>query len=106
MEKGESAIRYEFLYRLLRPDENDVQQTGISAKNPQSNVSVLEHVANGSYGDLSKFISTSASKSAIKEFASHSKTPYLRIAVIDCDKLQKSESATFMDLTYQQKRSK
>ena len=103
MEKGEPAIRYEFLYRLLRPDENDVEQTDICAKNPESCVSVIQHVANGSYGGPSKFISTSASQSAIKEFASHETTHDLWIAVIDCDELQKSDSATFMDLTDQQK---
>lgn len=59
------------LYRLLRDDENF--HLGLSAKDPNSNVTVFNHVAYGSNGlNNSKYISTCGSLEAVRRFASKS----------------------------------
>ena len=57
------------LYRLLRPDENS--QLGLWAKNPESNVSVFDHVIKGSSREFdSRYISTFGSLNAMLKFKS------------------------------------
>lgn len=58
------------LFRLLRPSENP--KNGLTAKNPDSNVSVDDHVTKGSSGLPSKYISCCKSLETVKEFASKS----------------------------------
>lgn len=58
------------LYRLLRGNENF--QFGLSANDPNSNVAVFNHVAYGSNGPDSKYISTCGSLEAVRRFASNS----------------------------------
>ena len=70
------------LYRLLRPDEWDAQTKGIAPQRPGANVSVLQHVARGSYNS-SQYISTSASWGAIQDFARHSRTSPKKVAQIN-----------------------
>ena len=71
------------LFRLLRLDEN--LQNGLSAKDPNSGISVLTHVING--GKSSKYISTCGSLSAVLEFKSHCVVPGTVIVKILDEKL-------------------
>lgn len=59
------------LYRLLRADENPL--AGLQAKNPNSNVSVDDHVTNGSnlYANPSRYISCCKSLEAVRRFANY-----------------------------------
>ncbi|XP_063419261.1 uncharacterized protein LOC134702100 [Mytilus trossulus] len=63
----------EYVYRLLRPEEN--YENGIRAKNPNSSTSVFRHVLGGSWGPTSKYISTCGSLQALRDFASKSRRP-------------------------------
>lgn len=56
-----------FLYRLLRPHKEDFETAGLSAKDPFSTVSVNDHVAYGSRGYASSYISCSKSPEAVKD---------------------------------------
>lgn len=49
---------------MLRESEN--KDNGLSAKNPRSNIGVAEHVANGSSGGDSRYISTCSTLSAAR----------------------------------------
>ncbi|XP_063447029.1 probable serine/threonine-protein kinase DDB_G0278845 [Mytilus trossulus] len=55
----EEAKKHPKLYRLLRENEN--KNNGLRAKYPFSNISVGHHVAYGSKGEISKYISTCSS---------------------------------------------
>lgn len=63
----------DYVYRLLRPDEN--YANGIKAKHPNSTTSVFRHVLGGSWGSTSKYISTCGSLQALRDFASKSRSP-------------------------------
>ena len=71
------------MYRLLHPTENP--KLGLRAKDPKADVTVEEHVTNGSDGRDSQYISCSKSLDAIKEFASKSRNHPGRIVKIDTD---------------------
>lgn len=58
------------LYRLLRADEDPAK--GLTAKDPNSVVTVDFHVSYGSNGSDSRYISCSKTLEGINEFASHS----------------------------------
>jgi hypothetical protein len=74
------------LYRLLRPDEN--WQLGLWAKDPNSDVSVFNHVINGSSRAFdSIYISTFGSLSAMLKLRSKSSTPGAQIVRIVEDNL-------------------
>jgi len=68
------------LYRLLRSDEN--WQDGLSAKKTNSSTSVFEYVTNGSWGSLSKYISTCGSLNSVLSFRSKSRNPQGQIVQI------------------------
>ncbi|KAL4229668.1 hypothetical protein ACF0H5_010056 [Mactra antiquata] len=89
-----STMDTNYLYRVLRPDEN--LAVGINARAPSSARTVEEHISKGSYYP-SKFISTSKSLEAAKLFASHTKNKPVRIAKIDVTKLQNTHQ--IIDLT-------
>lgn len=72
------------LYRLLRPDEDP--KNGLTAKNPNSNVSVDDHVTKGSSGLPSKYISCCKSLKAVEEFAFKSVVYPKRIVRIELNK--------------------
>ncbi|KAL4236264.1 hypothetical protein ACF0H5_004651 [Mactra antiquata] len=73
-----------FLYRVLRPEENP--QIGIYAQAPYSTRTISEHVSNGSH-NKSKFISTSKSLDATIAFALKSRDRPVRIVRIDVGRL-------------------
>ena len=90
-----------FLYRVLRPEENP--NIGLIAKNRHAGKTVLSHVNCGSrknYG--SQFISTTASLEVALFW--QTKTPKLKIAVIDRDLLPKD--TTVIDLTVEANRDR
>ena len=60
------------LYRLLR--DNEDPSMGLHAKDPHSSISVADHVAYGSHGLASRYISCSKSLDAIATFAAMSTT--------------------------------
>ncbi|XP_063445293.1 uncharacterized protein LOC134725419 [Mytilus trossulus] len=60
--KRKEANKFRKLYRLLGDSEN--KDDGLTAKNPRSNTGVAEHVANGSNGGDSRYISTCSTLSA------------------------------------------
>lgn len=84
------------MYRLLHPTENPA--LGLSAKDPEADVTVEEHVTNGSYGRDSQYISCSKSLDAIKEFASKSCNHPRRIVEINIDESY-PEIEMIIDLT-------
>lgn len=85
------------LYRLLRWDENP--ENGLIAKNPNSNVSIEEHVTNGSYGRASRYISCCRSLDAARSFASRSVTrPRIIVEIL-------TDANTVIDLTDEETRS-
>ena len=86
---------HKHLYRLLRADEGNAKCTGIRAKNPTGNVTIQQHVSYGSSG-MSQYISTSASKKAIRKFAQLTTTTPAMVAVINCQHL---EGVVYIDLT-------
>lgn len=86
---------YNYLYRLLRPDEWNAQSKGIRAKRPHQKVSIHKHVLHGSNG-ASQYISTSASRKAIEKFARLTKSNPTKIAVINCQRLY---GVIYVDLT-------
>ena len=64
------------LYRLLRPGE--LIENGLSAKNPFSDTTVLQHVTNRSDATLkSKFISTCGSLQAVLAFNGTTPNPII-----------------------------
>uniref|UniRef100_K1PNZ0 Uncharacterized protein n=1 Tax=Magallana gigas TaxID=29159 RepID=K1PNZ0_MAGGI len=76
--KAETKVK--ILYRLLRADEDPAK--GLTAKDPNSVVTVDSHVSYGSYGSDSRYISCSKTLEGINEFASHSKTFPRRIGYV------------------------
>lgn len=86
------------MYRLLHPTENPA--LGLSAKDPEADVTVEEHVTNGSYGRDSQYISCSKSLDAILEFASKSCNYPRRIVEINIDESY-PEIEMIIDLTDQ-----
>ncbi|XP_052068404.1 uncharacterized protein LOC127707732 [Mytilus californianus] len=60
--KRKEAKKFRKLYRLMREGEN--KDNGLMAKNPRSNTTVAEHVANGSNEGDSRYISTCSTLSA------------------------------------------
>lgn len=52
------------VYRLLRQDED--YTLGLYAKDPASPVSVFDHVLNGSWGSMSKYISTCGDRNVLQ----------------------------------------
>ena len=86
---------YNYLYRLLRPDEWNARSTGIRAKQPYQNVSIHQHVLHGSKG-ASQYISTSASWNAIEKFAGLTTSNPTKVAVINCQRLY---GVIYIDLT-------
>ena len=87
------------LYRLLRPDE--CCGDGLHAKNPNSTISIFDHVIGGSHGTLSKYISTCGSWGAVNSFRSKSYDPGL-IVKIQKDKLP--SGVAIIDLRRQENR--
>lgn len=71
------------LYRLLRHGEDPSE--GLHAKDPSSSISVADHVAYGSHGLASRYISCSKSLDAIKNFASMSNVHPRRLVDISID---------------------
>ncbi|VDI22637.1 Hypothetical predicted protein [Mytilus galloprovincialis] len=63
----------DYVYRLLRPEEN--YANGIRAKHPNSTTSVFKHVLDGSYRSTSRYISTCGSLHALRKFAQKSRSP-------------------------------
>lgn len=81
---------------MLRADEDPAK--GLTAKNPNSGVSVDSHVSFGSYGSDSRYISCSKTLEVINEFASHSKTFPKRIVRLKTDE-NDPEIKRIIDLT-------
>ena len=80
----------------MHPDENPA--LGLSAKDPGADVTVEEHVTNGSYGRDSQYISCSKSLDAILELASKSRNHPRRIVQINIDESY-PEIEMIIDLT-------
>ena len=74
------------LYRLLRKSED--WQDGLKAKNPNSSLSVFEHVTKGSIGEFkSRYISTCGSLNSVKRLKRKTKTRGAQIVQISEDNL-------------------
>lgn len=84
------------LYRLLRDNENP--SIGLHAKDPFSLTSVADHVAYGSRGIASRYISCSKSLAAIMNFAAMSKTRPRRLVEISINEITGSQF-NVIDLT-------
>lgn len=83
------------LYRLLRADEDPAK--GLTAKDPNSDVTVDFHVSYGSNGSDSRYISCSKTLEGITEFASHSTTFPRRIVRIELN--ENDQDINIIDLT-------
>lgn len=84
--KSDYPCRY--LYRLLRKDEKPCTD-GIKAKSPEANVSIYEHVLNGSKGVSSKYISTSKTEHGVLDLRDIcTESPKPEVVKIDCKGLQ------------------
>lgn len=95
------------LYRLLRDGEN--VSNGLTAKNPRARVAVAIHVATGSNGAASKFISTCASLSAAENLRSLKNRSRYRNGkkdIVEIDVGQLPMSVNIIDLTTEEKRKK
>lgn len=92
------TCQYQYLYRLLRPDEvPHLGTTGITAKAPMSPVNEYQHVREGSYTE-SKYISTSATWPAVVTFAGERTSPaYAKINATQC-----KGRVQFLDLTIEE----
>ena len=94
-----STVQYEYLYRVLRNDEDT--SNGIRAQNPNANKTIEEYVLNGSkYRYTSQYISTTASSHAAEDFArkGYNYVPgSRRIAVINTGRI--GSSVEYTDLT-------
>ena len=90
-------FKYDKLYRLLRSDEN-AQDEGIRAQEPNSSFTIHKHVDVGSKIGT-QYISTSASWGAILAFAGLKHWYPKKIATIDVAKLEDCGGVTFIDLT-------
>ena len=78
------------LYRLLRLDEHS--ELGLSAKRPLSDVSVFDHIINGSNHNFdSKYISTFGSLNAMLNFRSTTFNPDAQMVQICEDNLPVDE---------------
>lgn len=88
------------LYRLLRADEDPAK--GLTAKDPNSDVTVDFHVSYGSNGSDSRYISCSKTLEGITEFASHSTTFPRRIVRIELN--ENDPDINIIDLTNYYKR--
>ena len=89
----------QFLYRILRPDENPEK---IVAKDPGAQKTVLSHVNCGGRAYYqSQFVSTSASLDAAKHYKGATE---LRICEIPVDKLP--PNSKIVDLTTEENRDK
>ena len=84
------------LYRLLRDNENP--SNGLHAKDPYSSISVADHVALGSHGIASRYISCSKSLAAIMTFAAMSRTHPRRLVEISINEITDSH-INVIDLT-------
>ena len=93
----EDFCQYHKLYRLLRSDE-DPKYDGITAEEPDANVTVHDHVSFGSKY-CSQYISTSASWEAIMTFTNYKLSFPKRIAKINVDTLEEIGDVKFIDLT-------
>ena len=91
------AFNNTFLYRLLREDEYPLE-VGLESENPYAGVSIHEHIVNGSYRQT-QFISCSASREAVVNFAQRSDTRPARIAAISVAELEKYGEVDIYDLT-------
>ena len=88
------------LYRLLRPDEK--WKDGLTAKDPNSDVSVFNHVINGSGdGNKSKYISTCRNLATVNTFKSNSTNPGQIVKILEDDL-----PVNIIDLTTQENRKK
>lgn len=100
-------MEYEKLYRLLREGENT--KYGIQAKNPSSNVDVVNHVARGSRGQASKYISTCANLYSAHNLLSLKKRSTYRYGthqIVEIDVRKLPYSVTIIDLTSHGKRQR
>lgn len=83
------SIKYTYLYRVLRPDEDPAK--GLKAASPNSTTSISDHVAYGSKR-CTQFISTSADKGTARKFANlgmqRKRVSSKRIVTIDVEKLK------------------
>lgn len=84
------------LYRLSRADEDPAK--GLTAKDPNSGVTVDSHVSYGSHGSDSRYISCSKTLEGINEFASHSRTFPKRIVRLKINE-NHPEIKSIIDLT-------
>lgn len=80
---------------MLRADEDPAK--GLTAKDPNSDVTVDFHVSYGSNGSDSRYISCSKTLEGITEFASHSITFPRRIVRIELN--ENDQDINIIDLT-------
>lgn len=100
------VCQYQYLYRLLRPDEFvHISSIGIRAKEPTSQISEYQFVRGGSHLQ-SQYISTSATWIALAILASSTTTSPKRYAQINVPKLVEARSVQFLDLTIEENRRK
>jgi len=88
-----------FLYRVLRDDENP-EENGLTAKNPDANESLENYVANGSRNMKSQYISCSNNLRSAKDFGNKKfQQPPFRIAILDRNKIESDDSITVYDVS-------
>ena len=94
-----SSLFQRFLYRVLRDDENP-EENGLTAKNPNANELLENYVANGSWKMKSQYISCSNNKRYAKDFGNNIfEHPPFRIAKLDRNKIENDASITVHDVS-------
>ncbi|KAK3101051.1 hypothetical protein FSP39_000589 [Pinctada imbricata] len=78
-------MAFTYLYRLLRFDEDP--EKGLTAKAPSANIRLVDHVAYGSRGRSSQYISTCSNYRSVMELASICRDGHIRIVKIDLRRL-------------------
>ena len=83
-------LQMEFAFRLLSSDENI--ERGLRAKNPNANVEVVDHIADGSkWGFRSQYISVTSTYSGVRTFAQRKRDNDIKIVEINLADLRKEE---------------
>ncbi|KAK3103547.1 hypothetical protein FSP39_020066 [Pinctada imbricata] len=97
-------MEFRFLYRFLNFDEDP--DDGLKAKDPTATARLVDHVAYGSRGQRSQYISTCSDYSYVRNLARISYNSTIRIVKIDTEKLRATSSARIIDLTTDEARKK
>jgi len=87
------------LYRVLRCDEGNPRQSGLSAKDPGANMALEEHVERGSWNSRSQFISCTDNLESAKSFGRMKKTNTFRVVTLDRGRIETDQNIRVYDVS-------